>query len=395
MKKLILYFIILLISVWLGIKIHANPGYVLISYQHWSIETSLWFALLALVLTLIVLYIVFQILHALFGVPNKWHGWAGRRRRQKARKLTNRGLCELAEGNFKVAEKYLIRAAQFSETPVINYLAAASSAQGQQAFEQRDNYLRLAYDCTAGAEEVAVGLTQAQLQLGSKQLEHALATLRHLNQIRPHHAYVLKLLKNLYQELRDWEELKQLTPELRKYRVFPETELAQIEQETYSGLLINAAKSKQTETLHTLWENMPKSQRKNPELISIYTDYLIKNGESTNAEEILRDALKKSWSAQLIKRYGMAQGRDPNKQLAAAEQWLKIHGQDSHLLLALGRICVRNQLWGKAKNYLEASTKQDACVEAYYELGKVLEKTGDAQTALTCYRQGLSIEGHE
>lgn len=61
MRRVIFYFIILVLAIWVGLRIHADSGYVLISYGHWTIETSLWFALLALIITLSLIHFIILI----------------------------------------------------------------------------------------------------------------------------------------------------------------------------------------------------------------------------------------------------------------------------------------------------------------------------------------------
>jgi HemY protein len=391
MRKLIFYFIVLLLSIWLGTKIYEDSGYVLISYKDWSLETSFWFAVLMLVGIFFLIYIIYKVFQSIYGVSGRWHRWSGSRKTRKARKVTSRGLCELAEGNWQSAEKLLTRGADCSETPVINYLAAAYAAQQQQAYERRDNLLHRAHDCTHGAEEMAVGLTQAQLQLNSNQLEQALATLKHLNQITPHHVHVLKLLQQVYLKLADWKDLQSLLPELKKYQVLSEIELTQLQRRVYLALLTNAANASQTQALDNVWNEMPKQLHKDSVLVSAYADYLVKRQETVKAEKLLRQALKKNWSEELAYRYGEATVADPAKQLAIAESWVKSNPNDVNLLLTVGKICARNRLWGKARSYFESALRLEPRVEVYKELGKVLEQLGEQQGAMNCYKAGLQL----
>ena len=74
--------------------------------------------------------------------------------------------------------------------------------------------------------DVAVSLTQAELQLADHQLEQALATLKHLRSVAPKHTYVLRLLRRLYEQLGDWEHLRELLPELRRRKVEDDADLA-------------------------------------------------------------------------------------------------------------------------------------------------------------------------
>ena len=391
MKRFTFYFLLLLASVWLGIKIHKDPGYVLITYQHWSMETTLCFAILAILAFFFLLYFLLFITRGTINLSSRFQQWSQQRHFRKANKLTHRGLCDLAEGDWQAAEKNLQRGAAHSEMPLINYLAAANAAQQLGHFEQRDNYLREAYHSDPEAE-IAIGLTQAQLQFGAKQWELALATMRHLQQISPHHKHVLQLLIKVYLELDDWQSLQALLPELQKYEVLPEGEFEKLHQRVYAELLTAAIKSNQAEQILTIWQSIPRAQQNKPILTAIYAHHLIKKDEGTQAEILLRDTLKKYWDLELVRLYGLAKSNNPSKQLANAEAWLKMHGNNATLLLCLGRLSAQNQLWGKARDYFSSSIQLTPSSAAYCELGQLLEQLNESQAALECYRKGLQVD---
>src|SRR5690606_30571788 len=55
----------------------------------------------------------------------------------------------------------------------------------------------------------------------------------------------------------------------------------------------------------------------------------------------------------------------------------------------LGRLSLRNQLWGKAKLYLEQSLAISPSAEGYAELGRLHEYLGDFIMGESCYKQGI------
>lgn len=390
MKRLIIYFLLLLGSIWVGIKIHKDPGYVLITYQNWSLETTLWFAILTIILSFLILYFLFRFLIGTSTVSEKFSLWLEQRRARKANKSTYLGLCELAEGEWKAAEKNLLHGASHNDVPLVNYLAAAEAAQKRGHFEDRDNYLRMAHQ-NAPQAEIAIGLSQAQLQLNAKQWELALATLRHLHQLSPDHPYVLNLLKSVYLELNDWKNLKELLPELKRNKVLSVTEYEKLEQLIYLELLKSAVTTDNIMTINETWEATPKSLQQQPTLLLLYVDFLLKHNQDNKAETLLRDALKKEWNSYLVARYGLVKSENPEKQLATAESWLKNHPDDAALLLCLGRLCARNNLPEKAQQYLSSSAQLEPRAETFRELAQLLEQTGNTQQALECYRQGLQL----
>ena len=93
----------------------------------------------------------------------------------------------------------------------------------------------------------------------------------------------------------------------------------------------------------------------------------------------------------LVRLYGLVTGSNPDKQLLTAESYLQNHARDSALLLTLGRLCMRNKLWGKARDYLQESIDVQANPEAYYEFAKLHEFEGDRKQAATCYEKGLTL----
>lgn len=46
--KIIYSFIVFVIAVCIGLWLKAEPGYVLIAYGHWTVESTLWFVVVAL-----------------------------------------------------------------------------------------------------------------------------------------------------------------------------------------------------------------------------------------------------------------------------------------------------------------------------------------------------------
>ena len=82
-------------------------------------------------------------------------------------------------------------------------------------------------------------------------------------------------------------------------------------------------------------------------------------------------------------------------QIKRAESWLESHANDAGLLLALGRMCLHFELWGKSQNYLEASLSLDPSHSAHFALAHLNEKIGKPELAKEHYTKGLElILGH-
>ena len=109
------------------------------------------------------------------------------------------------------------------------------------------------------------------------------------------------------------------------------------------------------------------------------------------AERDLGAELKRSWRQPLVRLYGIVEGPDAAKQLKRAEGWLKQHGDDPELLLATARLCLRNELWGKARSYLETVIAIRPTADAYQEYGRLLNQLGEGDAAAEAYREGLGL----
>lgn len=388
MRLLFLSLLVLAAAVTFALVAREDTGYVLISYSDWSMETSLTFFLLLLIGGFILCVLLLNSSLHIWHFPERMHNWHKQRRTLRARRATQKGLIALAEGHWAEAEKALIRYADESDTPLLNYLIAARAAQKQGADNRRDLYLSHAHHSMPDAE-LAVGLTQADVQLSHGQLEQALATLMHLRSIAPKHEHVLYLLKRLYEKLEDWDKLLALLPDLRKQKVLGKEAAEALEKRIQEQRLVRAARTGQAARLKQLWPEIPKSLRQDPALAGYYAQQLMRLDEQQEAEQILREILKRNWNIDLVRLYGQVKGEDAVKQLATAEEWLKQHPHHPELLLTLGRLALQNKLWGKARAYLEASLGAESRAETCCELGNLLLQLGEKEKASDYFQDGL------
>ena len=392
MRSLLKVWLFMLAGAGIGVVLSRDSGYVLLSFGNYTLEMSLALLLLLLAALFAALYFGIRLMVRTVHLPQDVRSWKQRRGSRLAQQAMTRGLLEMSEGNWQSAERRLVRFADRSETPLLNYLAAARAAQLQGAHDRRDSYIRLAHDAMPSAD-VAVSLTQAELQLADQQLEQALATLNHLRSVAPRHNYVLRLLRRLYEQLGDWEHLRELLPELRRRKVEDEADLQRLEIRTHHALLEHAFLADDPQRLAMAWADVPRGLREAPQLLSDYAGYLQETGQDMKAEQLLRDALRKQWDSGLVETYGLLETGEPGKQLSHMEKFLADHPDDPTLLLTLGRLSLRAQLWGKARGYLEACIGRNGPPQAYRELGQLLERMHEPDKAIDIYRRGLSGTG--
>ncbi|MGE4404813.1 heme biosynthesis HemY N-terminal domain-containing protein [Pseudomonas sp.] len=396
MKRLALVLILLLaIAGSLGWAISQSAGYVLITYDRFRYESSFW-VFLALVACLWLLAVA---LHWLLGVLQASgalaNPWSRRHRARRVEKASRRGLRELAEGQWNQALVHLRLAADNDRQPLVHYLGAARAANELGEHAQSDELLRKAQEREPEAA-LAIGLTQAQLQIARGQYAEARASLSALQDEHPRHPYVLALLQQLYVQLEDWPALCRLLPELRKHRVLPPARLGELEVLAWTAAIEQTGQAVEpseeaVQALNQRWQTVPSALRGEALVVRAYADGLNRLGAEAKAEEVLFAAIKRQFDERLVERYGRVRGREPARQLAQAEAWLKEHPDNAVLLLALGRLSLRNELWGKARDYLEASLRFDHRPETCAELARLLAQLGDTESSNRLFQQGVGL----
>ncbi|MBT8099550.1 MAG: heme biosynthesis protein HemY [Gammaproteobacteria bacterium] len=361
----------------------ADAGYVAISIRGHLFEMSVF----GLAILIILLFAAIWLIRFLIVAPRRLGEAAGRYRSGRAGQKLTRGMIEVAEGNFSRGEKLLARAARTSDAPLFNYLQAARAAHLQGRDERRDDWLRLAYEETPEATN-AVLLTQAEFQLDRGQNEQALATLRKIEENSKDHGYALALLGRIYFKLEDWQNLETLLPRLKKK--------SRVDAETISKWTLRIHREKlsraeDADALLAAWKQVPRNLQNDLALLDAYYNGLIRTGQNEKAEKDLAAALKSEWRAPLVRLFGLVEGKDASRQLKRAEGWLAKRGEDPDLLLAAARLCLRNELWGKARSYLEAVLSLRPTPEAYQEYGQLLNRLGETDDAATAFRDGLNM----
>jgi HemY protein len=389
-KLLILVMILAIVGLGAVLLVRDDPGLLLLRYHDYEVETTLAFALVALIVVVIAIYYCIRLLRGIWRLPHSMQHQSQNRRYSKARRQLNQGLIDLAEGRFEQAENHLMRLVDFSESPLVHYLAAARAAQLQGKYDARDSYLKAAHEARPDAE-LAIGVTQAELQLAHQQTEQALATLTRLHSVAPRHDYVTMLLARAYYELEDWQALVEILPDVRRKKLVKEAKLVEMEVAGYCGILELATSSQQS--FDKAWGKIPKTLQADARMILLYLDLMAdQRWQNHSAEQLVLKSLDKQWDDGLIEVYGRFEARDANVQLARVEKWLDDFGHNENLLLALGRIAMRARLWGKAQGYFEASIGAKATPAACLALAELFEQQlQQPDKAARYYQQGLKL----
>lgn len=312
------------------------------------------------------------------------------RLRQRSQDELNRGLIELSAGNWENAEQILTRSAYGAAVPLVHYLAAARAAELQSALARRDEWLAKALD-VAPTERAAIHVTQAEMLLRHNQTNAALATLEQLDASGHQNARGLMLLARIYRQMGNWQQLQAMEMRLRNTSGISASAIDDVVAQVHLDKLKAVGASKDRILLDKTWRDIPKTLNERADVVVAYARAAMTCGDHETAEHELRELLKLQWDEAAILAYGELEISEPLSLLHHLEKWLNERPQDPVLLFTCARACIRNELYGKARSYLEASIGVKPRLETYQMLAQLLELMGDRQASFKALNEALTL----
>jgi HemY protein len=352
--------------------IAADPGYVLVRYGATSVETTLVFAVVALVLLWAVLHLAWRTARAPLAA------WT-RRRRRRGRERFAGGLVALAEGRHAQALRALERAAQQSGLQAPALLGAARAAQARGDTERAAALL-------ARAPEAAALVFAARFELEQDRPQAALALLKPAMEKSALSPAGWQLLVEAALRSGEAPVAVAALPELARGQALPPQAFAVLETRTLVAAL-DAAPDRGR--LNELWSRLSKSQRLDAEIVVAYARRAAPLGQVLAGMSELEAALRRRWSEALIVCYGELGPADAEARLRYAEGLITAQPNSPGLALTLGRLCNHCTLWGKARGYLERGLEIEPCAALWEALGDCHAGLGDAAGAGRCWRNAL------
>jgi HemY protein len=353
-----------------------DPGYLLLTFRGWSIESTLVVAVAGLVLALALLAGLFGLLRA------PWRIWR-RQRRRAARERFAGGLLALQEGRWLAAERALRRAAGDRDLRLPALLYASRAARERGAPAQAEALLAQAG--RSGARAAAIPALE-QL-LAEDRAAVACELIESLQQHGPLPPRVLELRARALAACGRSDEAVTLLPALRRARVREGDAWQALEAELLQAWLQAADSSAE---LERRWKSLERAQRRQPSVVGTYADQARRQGEPGQAAAAIEQALARGeWSDLLAERYGSLPHADPGAALRVAEHWLEQRPDNPSVLLCLGRLCRHDQLWGKAEAYLGRAIGAGAGSAAWEALGATYADQGDDTRSRQAYANAL------
>jgi HemY protein len=370
-----------------------NPAYVLLVYPPYRIELSLMLFIALLLFAFVFGYGLVRLILAATQLPMQVRKFRLERAQAKTRALLEDALGAFFEGRYAAAEKAAAHAMELGETSALHPIIAARSAHELREYEKRDTYLSAAESKSAGDTTMRL-MTTAKFALDQHDPHAALEILHELrNSGVKGHPGALTLELKAQQQSGNWDEVLNTLEQLETRKAIDVTVAAQLRQQAW------LEKIRQPEDLAGLsacLKNMPADLKRNSKVSATAARALIQHGGCALAQQLLTESLNAQWDGELVTLFGDCQPRDGQPhdltdQIEQAEKWLVQHSNDAGLLLALGKLCLHQKLWGKAQSYLEASLSIAPTQAAYTALAQLAERLKKPDEAFRYYQSAMAL----
>ncbi|MGS0682754.1 heme biosynthesis HemY N-terminal domain-containing protein [Shewanella sp. 125m-7] len=388
MVRALVYLAIILLGLCISPFLVGSKGYLYLAIGEYQIETSIVFAVIALIifysLLQLVEFVVVWLLNLALNsryLPERW-------RKKAARKHTLLGALALAEEDWPAAEKAMAKGAEKGEIPALNLLAAARAAHHQDNHQARDEYLAKAQLEPLAVNAVSTTRTRYLLQQGD--LIAAREELDKLNPTSKSKLPILKLAIELYQAQQDWQALKLLLPIVSKKHVLEDDAFNALSLKTNTALLSQAAEANEQE-LEKCWHWLTRGERKQAEYIALYAIGLSRFERKDEAVKMLLKQVKASPSASVLN--ALAQVLTPSdidakKQLLALES---SYENNADYQVCLAKLYQQNHDYHQAKIWWQKACYLQDDINSLHALADAQEHLGELNRALQTRRNAAKL----
>ena len=388
MKFLIWLLLLFALAVAVALVSH-NPGYMQLVYPPYRVEMSLPLFLLALLTLFVLVYLALHFVLAVVRLPATVRRFRAERTQEKGRSATMEALSAFLEGRYTEAERAAKRAMELGEHSAIFPIIAARAAHELRQFDKRDAYLEAAESKTVGETTMRL-MAATKFRLDQHQPQAALASLQELRDAGvKSHVGALQLELKAQQQTRNWDAVLDTINRLEKRDAVDVTSATQIRQQAWLEKIHAQARDKQA--LQAVWKVTPGEIKRRSKVAAAAARAFIELDDCETGQQILTDSLNEQWNSDLAVLYGDCFTEDAAQQIEQCERWLAQYPDDAGLLLSLGKLCLRQGLWGKAQNYLDASISVNPTRAAYTALGQLAEKLQKPDEAFRYFQRAMEL----
>jgi HemY protein len=365
-----------------------NSAYVLLVYPPYRVELSLMLFIVLSLAAFVAGYGLVRLTISVLQLPAFVRQFRLDRAKAKSRELLEEVLGAFFEGRYAAAEKAATHAMELGDTSSLYPIIAARSAHELREYKKRDAYLSAAEGKTIGDSTMRL-MTTSKFMLDQHDPRAALSALQELRDSGVKgHVGAMSLELKAQQQAGKWDEVLNVLDQLEKRSSIDAMVAEQLRQQAW---LEKIRQQEDLAGLNACLKSMPADLKRRSKVTAITAHALIQHGGGSLAQQLLSDSLNAQWDSELVALYGDCISGNVVAQIEQAEKWLNQHQQDSGLLLALGKLCLHQKLWGKARSYLDASISIAPSYAAFTALGQLAERLGKPDEAFKYYQSAVSL----
>lgn len=378
MRFLAASLLIAALAVGFALLAKSDAGYVQFVLPPVRVELSFFVFVLGVFLAFLAVHALLRLASRIASMPGEVKAHRARQQLDRARSKQDAALVALLEGRYGRARELADEALAMPRSGGLPALIGARAALEMRDFGAAAGLLARP-DARVASLAVPRLMLEAELALEQGQAGEALSQLDALKREAGAHTAALRLSLRALSAAGRPAEMPSIVDQLVRRKVYDAEQGAMVRAsahaEALAGLVHDAS------GLRDYWNRLPEADRLHPRVARAAAAGFLRLGGDREAVDLLSRSLDRQWEPALVDLFAEARPADGSRQLEIAERWLGQHPDDAALLGALGRLCERAQLWGKAQTYYEASLALDDHWRTRVRLGEMLARLGRADEA--------------
>jgi len=358
----------------LGTLIARDPGYILIVYQDYSLQTSLWVGLFLIIVVVATSYFLWWLAHVLLDLPARVSNWRNEKSKSRAMQFLGKGIALSLAGQLDRATRFLVRASEHHTTAgpaallLANQMDGTDAAQRksmwQRALDSGEDFVAAARLGLAKDAITAEELTVAEEYLASLPVNHTTTELKL--------ALLLKMQK--------WQELADLQKTLRKYAITLTP--AQVSS------MRNALDRMQTDAERHLWRSALSILTDQESLLIAYYRSL---SDQDIAEKSLRQQIDKRGSRALFVAYAELGLTNLSRRLEQIESWQGKFSDNAAYRYCAGVLYALSGRPELALVEYQKSIEIEPSAEVHRRLAMLLADRGDNKASVEQFQMAIKV----
>lgn len=386
MKQLLGLLLVVVVAVAVTLMAQGNASKVLIFFGQYRVDMSLNFAVVAILLLFLVLYVMMRAWRASSQLPGKFKEYWMNRKQNALLQANTQGLIALITGDEQGAQKALNQASKTGIETDLSYLIRAMSAIQADRYDVAEEILNQE-KAKVGEHSHALVVLRGKVALSKQDFSGALSMLEAMDPLAAKLPQVQRLRMLALMGLARWQDA------LVQYRAcvavsaLTNGEKNEALMRIYAGLGESAGQdaSKMKEVL----SSAKPSELENVGVLRTLATGLQRSGLVTAARTLLEMALNQNYNKDLLPIYHQVAVLEPREALPNVERLLAQQPADLRLLELAADVCEREQLWGKAISRFEAVYAKQPSAHVAGKLERLYEAANQGERAKT-WREKLN-----